>query len=68
MSEVVRIRRKPRLRIVEKASAKPDGAPSYAYEAEQRRHIMSRDWAAAHVAGDHAQPINLTDRGKWKWR
>jgi len=64
MSEVVRIKCEPRLRVVPDA----DPSPSLAYEAEQRRRIMSRDWAGVHIRADQARPISISDRGRWKWR
>lgn len=44
----------PKLRAVP-AVAEP--APDTSYEAEQRRHIMSRNWAAVHVAADKRSPF-----------
>lgn len=68
MSKVLRIKTEPQLRVVTGAPPAEEAAPSYAYESEHRRHIMGRDWAATHIAGDHAPPISITEKGKWKWR
>lgn len=55
----------PKLRAVPDAPPEP---PCTAYEHEQRRLIASRDWAAVHIAGDRALPINLGDLPRWRWR
>lgn len=57
---------KPNLRAV---AALPDQpAPSYAYEAEQRRMIASIDWARVHVRGDRAAPLTIIDKVRRTWR
>lgn len=56
--------KRARLRLVE------EGQPQSltAYESEQRRHIMSRDWSAVHVRADRSAPIFLPDTHKRTWR
>lgn len=44
---------KPTLHAVPKVA---EPAPDLSYEAEQRRRIMSRDWAAVHVLADRRRP------------
>lgn len=56
---------KPALVLVDQAE---QPAPSYAYEAEQRRRIASKNWAAIHIAGDRREPLSLPDRVKRVWR
>jgi hypothetical protein len=58
---------KPRLHSVpETPIAEP--APDMSYEAAQRRHIASRDWAKVHVTADRRALISLADRIKGLWR
>jgi hypothetical protein len=45
---------KPALHVVKDA---PEEAPDTSYEAEQRKRIMSRDWAAVHVSADRRAPF-----------
>lgn len=56
---------KPRaaLRVV---GAEP--APDLSYEARERRYVLSRDWAAVHVAGDRREPVNIPERVRRWWR
>jgi hypothetical protein len=55
----------PNLRVVAPADQPP---PSYAYEAEQRRRIAAKNWAAIHVRGDRSQPLPFFDRVLRTWR
>lgn len=57
--------RPAKLRVV---AAVEEPAPSYAYEAEQRRRIARKDWAAIHVAGDRRAPLPFFERVKRIWR
>jgi len=43
-------------------------AEAYAYEAEQRRRIMARDWARVHIAADRRPALPFFDRIKRTWR
>jgi hypothetical protein len=57
-------RMKPNLHAVPDV---PQPQPSTAYEHEQRRYILSRDWAGIHIRSFRAAPIFLPDPVKRLW-
>lgn len=42
--------------------------PSYEYEAQERRRIAAKNWAAIHIAGDRRAPLPFFERVKRIWR
>lgn len=43
-------------------------APDVSYEHRERKRIAERDWAAVHIRGDRAAPLNIIDRVTRLWR
>lgn len=59
MSEVITMKRKPRLRLVEQPVD---------INAKLRADIASRDWTRVHVRGDRSAPVYLPERRLRTWR